>query len=577
MSAAKPTDKRFRRMLSEIARELGEDDVNELSFLFRDVLKKKHETKNVMDLFNILIDGKIIHVDDVCSIVKALDLMQKNLLLEKIEFLYKEHTMPVPMIRSHIREFTVLLYNTGCNLTEDDITRVMFEQEIKGDKQEQVKKNRWKLFSILLAENILSEGDDSSIENVFGPRTTESPPTEGASFKPLTDHLDSGSAGTLQPDNLPSIASSSIPVDEQLSSPFSKMDVKENVENPASDQHTSTHPAGHPSGDSQAIDQHASTHPAGHPSGDSQASDQHASTHPAGHPSGDGQAIGEPLCEGGADLNANTYVLLVAATGKTEKQTNIFDNDLEEMKKLFMNKKYIGVRSENIYTVSGKHTKASKMKKTLLKTVDEIASTIENNNTYFVFCYVGHHSKEREIGIGGEKHVISEIELKKALRKIDATYMLFILNTCFSESMDMGAKGSVVELPPLEYPIVLWDLWDDADLGAKGANTLRVMQWCSSGRNQTSFVHGKSKLSYFTSAIITAVEKKCNHSMCDICEHFKSGTQNDSFISLKKLHECVRDHVKKDKPCQEPELLPLNAVEDEHKMASFPPFAKKTW
>ncbi|XP_041362677.1 uncharacterized protein LOC121378532 [Gigantopelta aegis] len=590
------TDKRFRHMLSEIAEELGGDDLNELRFLFRDVLKEKHEIKNVMDLFNILIDGKIIHIGEVGSIVEALEMMQKNILSEKIKDFYTQHTMPVPMIRSYISKFTALLYNFGCDLTKDDINKLMFLHNIQGANKEQAKKNRWKLLSILLTKKIFREGDVSSIreaaEQLQG--TTESPPTEGASFNPPTDHLDSDSAqyfaatpprsladkeaididhligsvgpaiqilqvrsklaiaiersvkssssaevaeilrsvahevqsgddpavgkklhdlssylsrrpltfvrnaleklrsamyggsdppithilnssknrdvlvqinfpreeanklktadwstnflrlsvdiynsgiditkdafriimkndtysesisnalkklsfmlrkithgsivifigaytpaafqnfpmqlingniadaigqnlvdglesagtdifdnftincniniipasvvetaGTLQshaatdpneqpsqphafapvaaeqpmelgdtyimPDNFPSIAPSSIPNGGQLSSSFSKISVIENVENPASNKHTSTHPAGLVSGDSQARDQHTNTHPAGHPSGDSQASDQHASTHPAGHPSGDSQA---------SDLHANTH------------------------------------------------------------------------------------------------------------------------------------------------------------------------------------------------------------------------------------------------------------------------------
>ncbi|XP_041362312.1 uncharacterized protein LOC121378282 [Gigantopelta aegis] len=267
----------------------------------------------------------------------------------------------------------------------------------------------------------------------------------------------------------------------------------------------------------------------------------------------------------------HTYVLLVAAVGAFPEETDIFNNDLELMKAMFENENiYVGIKSENIHTVQGKDCLATEMNEKIKKEIEDIAKNIKNKtNTLFIFYYSEHHDEFGNMWVGGPVHSLPEHSLpvetlKKDLCTVDATNMLFILDACYSGKMEMGAKGN-------KYPIVLWDLWDKT--GAKGNSTKIAMQWCSSQPYQQSF-YG-DHLSYFTSAIVNAVNGTCFTGQTHIFEKFKSSLPTDTkVITLKKIHNCVRDSVQSRKPKQKPFLFPDHSDE---KMKSFPPFANKIW
>ena len=227
-------------------------------------------------------------------------------------------------------------------------------------------------------------------------------------------------------------------------------------------------------------------------------------------------------------------------------------------------------RSENIYTVQANNLNANEMREKIITKIGSIAEKMKRKSdekTFFIFYYSGHcfiRSSDLKMAIklgGSDATDMSEEELENQFSSIDATYMLFILDTCYSGGVDIGAKGNTP--PTRQYPI-LFDL--KQKYRAKGNSTQIAMQWCSSRDYQKSFYEKDESL--FTSALVNAASGGKDSKIQETI------STDAKVVTLRQIHSCVQDSFKKLKPMQEPVLIPDH---NDKKMEVFPPFCNKTW
>ncbi|XP_078608941.1 uncharacterized protein LOC144880570 [Branchiostoma floridae x Branchiostoma japonicum] len=247
-------------------------------------------------------------------------------------------------------------------------------------------------------------------------------------------------------------------------------------------------------------------------------------------------------------LGYNTFVIAVGQKG--------FEEDARGFMEVITDPSICGVRKDNVKLLL--NTDITNVKAAVTEAAAKIQQVPEGQESFFIYYHSGHGYSR---GLVFRHRTVMSKKLRDILKESGATKSLFILDACYSSSVQVytmkgGPQESSSSSEETEKEEGEEEFPEDISSNPEPDNhelPKGSVLWASS--RQTEKSGKREKYSVFTKYIISGLQSgNCGRDSCPDCLSFQRRASDTGAVSLNLLRDYVYDHVKKELP-QTPSLL----------------------